>query len=63
MPDGLSLLKTLVEALPRLISSFAKSKVSAEDVSPGIRHQWESLRRHVRIQGASSLDVCARANM
>ncbi len=35
---------------------FAKSGVSVEDVEAGIRHTWESLRRHIRVQGHSILD-------
>jgi pyruvate ferredoxin oxidoreductase beta subunit len=35
---------------------FAKSGVSIEDVETGIRRTWESLRRHVRVQGHSILD-------
>ena len=51
-----------VEALRAFISGqgrFTKSKISVEEVEVGIRRQWEILRRHVRIQGASILDVSA----
>ncbi len=51
-----------VEALRAFIKGqgrFTKSKVSVEDLEVGIRRQWEILRRHVRIQGASALDVSA----
>jgi pyruvate ferredoxin oxidoreductase beta subunit/2-oxoisovalerate ferredoxin oxidoreductase beta subunit len=51
-----------VEALRAFIQAqgrFAKSKISVEEVEVGVRRTWEILRRHVRVQGASALDVAA----
>ncbi|HEU4928823.1 MAG TPA: thiamine pyrophosphate-dependent enzyme [Candidatus Krumholzibacteria bacterium] len=46
-----------VDALYAFIEAqgrFAKSKVSVEEVEVGIRSTWESLRRHIRVQGATA---------
>jgi pyruvate/2-oxoacid:ferredoxin oxidoreductase beta subunit len=43
-----------VEALHAFIEGqgrFVKSKISVEEVLVGVRRQWETLRRHVRVQG------------